>query len=72
MKLNTHTHTYIHMNQDKRKLRPGEVLDDKKVTKIIIHSMLNILKKWRLFLIDILINLLNKMTSNYEKKNGIS
>lgn len=36
------------MYQDKRKLRPGEVLDDKKVTKII-QSMLNILKKWRLF-----------------------
>lgn len=30
------------MYQDKRKLRPGEVLDDRKVTKII-QSMLVIL-----------------------------
>lgn len=40
------------MYQDKRKLRPGEVLDDKKVTKIIpkiIQSMLHILTQWRLF-----------------------
>lgn len=36
------------MYQDKRKLRPGEVMDDRKVTKII-ESMLNTLKQSGVF-----------------------